>query len=86
MNSTILTDLCNPYVEILQLEDRLLEVERERDLYREIATIGIHQSHEAHRREQRYRDLIRQQTETIKALRGSHLPVQASEPRERRAA
>jgi len=58
-------------VELLELQDRVTDLEAERDSYREIATAGIHALHQAHRREQRLRALVREQHAALKALRGT---------------
>ncbi len=58
-------------IEILELSDRVTDLEGDVASYRAIATAGIHALHRAHQREQRHLTLIREQHVTLKALRAT---------------
>lgn len=71
------------------LERRVLDLEADLRHYRDIARAALDQLHHAHCREQRYRTVIREQTETIRALRGElkeKAADAANSPTKRRAA
>lgn len=56
-------------IEILTLEDRIADLERDRDVLQELLHAAVDQLHLAHLREQRLREMVREQAQTIRRLR-----------------
>lgn len=56
-------------MEVLELEDRVRDLEADLVKYREIATVGIHQLHEALQREEKLKAYVEAQRDQIRDLR-----------------
>ena len=60
-------------LEILNLRDRVFELEADRDAYREIATASIHALHQAQCREVRLRRIVQGLHKRVKTLQPSQV-------------